>query len=277
MDPRPDPDTIRELAGLAPPIETVEVQRARAAGIFARADSLIQSSIFGESNHPEFPEYTISGRCSGTRCSYREPRSGYELTVRLRDFQFVPGTSDDVGTRHGITLVSGSGHYMGTDFTDFGAWMEHAGFGVQIQSATVEGYRASYRLGLAGGDLTGTRPIGSATWLGLMVSTPASGNSRGDRLQGLAALNYDLSFGALDVAFSSIKNIDRGLPHETETVLFANIPMTDGGTFQAGLAGNRIQGGFFGPGHAEAAGVFEQLNIVGAFGARKAPPEVTSR
>ena len=45
------------------------------------------------------------------------------------------------------------------------------------------------------------------------------------------------------------------------------MPLGADGTFEAGLTGNRIQGGFYGPGHAEAAGIFEQSNIVGAFGA----------
>ena len=40
-------------------------------------------------------------------------------------------------------------------------------------------------------------------------------------------------------------------------------------TVAAGEAGDRIQGGFYGPGHAETAGIFEQSNIVGAFGAKR--------
>ena len=39
--------------------------------------------------------------------------------------------------------------------------------------------------------------------------------------------------------------------------------------FDAGVAGNRIRGGFFGPGRAEVAGVFEQNGILGAFGAER--------
>ena len=37
----------------------------------------------------------------------------------------------------------------------------------------------------------------------------------------------------------------------------------------AGTAGNRIGGGFFGPDRAEVAGVFERNGIVGAFGAER--------
>ena len=229
-------------------------QNARGPGIISRADSLIVSTVYGETNAPEFPTFRLRARCAGTTCTITEPGTGYRDTLRLSDLYFETVPSDELGTKHGITLIRWSGRQEGADFRGLGAWMHHSGFVAQEGSLIVEGIAADGRYGLAGGDLTETRPEGSATWLGLMVGTPATGNSRGDLLLGDAALNYDLSVGALDVAFSSIKNIDRGTAHETEAVLFADVPMTDGGTFQAGLAGNRIQGGFYGPGHAEAAG-----------------------
>ncbi len=103
-----------------------------------------------------------------------------------------------------------------------------------------------------------------------MVGMQATGNNRGYRLQGDAILSYDLNAGgSVDIAFSGIKNIDRGAAHSTPSVRFDDVSVTPRGTFAAGLTGNRIQGGFYGPGHAEAAGVFEQSNIVGAFGAKK--------
>ena len=73
----------------------------------------------------------------------------------------------------------------------------------------------------------------------------------------------------LDVAFGGIKNIDRRTAHAVETVLFENVAVGTDGTFARGQSGGRIQGGFYGPAHAEAAGVFEQSGIVGAFGATR--------
>ena len=63
----------------------------------------------------------------------------------------------------------------------------------------------------------------------------------------------------------------RNLPRASSTTMvqFVDIPVTFDGTFSAGLSGNRIQGGFYGPSHGEDAGIFEQSNIVGAFGARR--------
>ena len=73
----------------------------------------------------------------------------------------------------------------------------------------------------------------------------------------------------LDAAFSGIRNIDRGMAHGVETVTFSDLAGQPDGTFARGGSGTRIQGGFYGPGHAEAAGIFEQSDIVGAFGAKR--------
>lgn len=148
--------------------------------------------------------------------------------------------------------------------------MDHSGFLVQEdRSIPIEGVPANVRWSIAGGDLTRSRPLGNATWLGLMVGTPEGGPGKGQRLQGDAMLSYDLDSATLDAVFSSIRNIDRLQPHSVSTVSFDNVNVSNGGTFQAGSLDNQIQGGFYGPGHAEVAGVFEKSNIIGAFGAKK--------
>ena len=92
---------------------------------------------------------------------------------------------------------------------------------------------------------------------------------------GDAALTYDLppegdGYGpSLAVAFGGIKNIDRRTAHMVEAVSFENVEVGAEGTFGAGFVGSRIQGAFYGPGHAEAAGIFEQQNVIGAFGAHR--------
>ena len=111
-----------------------------------------------------------------------------------------------------------------------------------------------------------------------MVGTPSRGTLRGNVLQGDAALTYTLTGNSLDAAFTDIKNLDTGAAHSTESVRFDDVPVATDGTYEAGLTGNRIQGGFYGPDHVEAAGIFERSGIVGAFGAKReatptAPPE----
>ena len=263
-----DAGAVRAQTGLSAPLETVEAQWSRSASILSRADSLVMSSVSGETSHSELPTYRLRARCSGTRCTFTAPRTGISQTIYLSDFEVVSLPTQAIGSLHGITLFSGAGENMGSDLSTLGAWMNHSAFAVQTHRRTVDGIRVDTRYGQAGGDLTGNRP-GSATWLGLMVGTPATGNHRGDRLQGVAALNYNLGINELDVAFSSIENLDRGTAHSTRTVQFEGLHIASGGTFAAGLTGNRIQGAFYGPAHVEAAGVFEQANIVGAFGAKR--------
>ena len=54
-----------------------------------------------------------------------------------------------------------------------------------------------------------------------------------------------------------------------EAVIFSDLEVGADGTFSRGQSGARIQGGFYGPDHAEAGGIFEQSDIVGAFGVKR--------
>ena len=216
----------------------------------------------------------------------RAPELEYSGTVSLDDLEFATDATTEFGlTKHGITLF----RTRATDVEAFGAWMEHAGFAIQTETdktRTDAGQDVNWRFryGLVGGDLTGTLPFtrpGSATWQGLMVGTPATGNRAGNLLQGDATLryNFDVSYPGggvvgvysetLDAAFTDIKDLTRNAAHSTERARFADVPVAADGTYAAGSTGNRIEGGFSGPDHAETAGVFEQSGIVGAFGAKR--------
>ncbi len=146
--------------------------------------------------------------------------------------------------------------------------MDHSAFAIENDRRVIDGVTVWSRLSSAGGDLTRSRPTGTATWTGIMVGVPSGTAGRNNFLQGDAALTYDFS-GSLDARFTSIRNITRNQPHSVTSVRFDDIPVSSRGTFQAGGTGNRIQGGFYGRGHAETAGVFEQQGIVGSFGAKK--------
>ncbi len=145
-----------------------------------------------------------------------------------------------------------------------------------------------------------------AAWRGRMVGVTERGGFAAGRLIGVAALSYrsvealgDDSeagdvVGRIDAAFTDIVNVLTGA--SVEDARFANVPVSlldvttrevevpdpegpEGATtveivfesanmaFEAGVVGNRIRGGFFGPTRAEVAGVFEQNGILGAFGA----------
>ena len=265
-----DPRSVAEVAGLSAPAETGAEQQQRQQGIFDRADSLIISTIHLEAVLPDathrFREVT---ECSGPQCERLNPTTGETDTSSLGEAEIVLGDAEALGSAHGITLTSGYARHETVAGTAFGAWMEHSYFG--LHDDDVQGEDAEFHVlrTTVIGELT-DRPLdGSATWLGLMVGTSLLEGNRGDRLAGTAALNYDLSTSSLDAAFSGIKNVDRGRQHSTETVLFSDLEVGSNGTFSRGQSGARIQGSFYGPEHAEAAGIFEHHEILGAFGAKK--------
>ena len=263
-------DDIRELTGLSPPVETGTAQQARQQEIYARADSLIYSTIHVE---VVLPDSTITFRqvseCSGAECALLDPVTGETDTISLDTTELVLGDAEAIGSGHGITLTSESSHYMGADMTSLGAWMEHGAFTLNSLRAVGDETESNLLYAIALGELTDRPLTGSATWLGIMVGTPIAGDDEGDRLVGTAALNYDMSAGGLDAGFSGITSIDRGTAHSVEAVIFSDLAVGPDGTFARGQSGTRIQGGFYGPGHAEAAGIFEQSGIVGAFGAKR--------
>ncbi|MYF21047.1 MAG: transferrin-binding protein-like solute binding protein [Synechococcus sp. SB0677_bin_5] len=258
-----DTGLIQNLTNAAPPAETAADQVARQDSIIARGDSLIVSSVYGETQSQLIPILNLRSSCSGTTCTHTQP--GITLTTRLSDFEFYTENAQPISTKHGITLLG----LTNVNLNSFGAWMEHSAFAVQEQNNMLQGVPYTAWYGLAGGDLTGSRPLGNATWQGLMVGTPATGANRGNRLQGDATLTYSLDNQSLDAAFTNIQDLDHLAAHSQSTVRFSDIPVNSRGEFQRGSFGNQIQGGFYGPGHAEAAGTFEQSNIVGAFGAKK--------
>ena len=263
-------DDIRELTGLSAPAETGAAQLARQQDIYSRADSLILST-----RHLEVvsADETLAFRelveCSGPRCELLDPVTGETNTFSLGDTEPVISDAEAIGSVHGITLTSESLDRTDSDLTALGAWMEHGSFALNTQHVIREDAESDDVYSFALGELTARPLTGSATWLGIMVGTPIAGDDEGDRLVGTAALNYDLAAGGLDAAFSGIRNIDRGTTHGVETVIFSDLDVEPDGTFARGQSGTRIQGGFYGPDHAEAAGIFEQSDIVGAFGAKR--------
>ena len=261
---------IRELTGLSAPVETAAAQQARQQENSARVDSLILSTmrveVVGQDGTHTFRWLPA---CAGTRCELHDPVTGTSNTFDLATSAVVRGDAEAIGSAYGITLLSETGQNMGVDRTSLGAWMEHGSFGLFTDRLTGVEVESSYAYALVLGDLTNRPLTGTATWLGIMVGTPTAGEDEGDRLVGTAALNYDMAAGGLDAAFSGIRNIDRGTAHGVEALLFSNLAVGPDGTFATGESGTRIQGGFYGPDHAEAAGIFEQSDIVGAFGARR--------
>ena len=266
------------LTRSAAPAETYEIQEARARRVFARSDSLLYSAWFVESNHPEYPFYYIAPVCSGTACTVTNERTGQSDSFDKFDLSDEFGDRRPVLTRNGVTTIEAFNErladYEGyVDFRSYGSWLSHSAFAVQTVRFTAElgnGFDlvSDVRSSLAGGELTGTRPGGTASWCGVMVGTTHVGPVRGDILQGDAALIFTTAGGgSMNAAFTDIVNLDRREPHSTRAVTFTDVPVARDGTWRKGARGHRIHGALYGPGHAEASGIFESSDIVGAFGA----------
>ena len=263
-------ERVRILTDARAPVESINDQFERATGIFDRSDSLLLSTVHGTTTHPELPTVELRTDCEKAGCTVRESRTGFTLRPSLDDLGVDTDATADFGlTRHGITLY----RTETTNVESYGAWMDHAAFAVQTvtASATAGGREIDFllRYGIVGGDLSGDRPTGTATWQGLMVGTPATGDRAGHLLQGDATLRYSLDTEMLDATFDGIRDLNRDAAHSTESVQFDDVPVSADGTFRSGETGNRIQGAFYGTDHAETAGILEKSNIIGAFGAKK--------
>ena len=295
---QPEPVTIPSLTEMAAPAETVADQDARAGEIISSTTFFHLSPVYGNTTDPDLPAYDSQERSCGSVVGedmYCEATISDEAASILQtdtwyvehsDLRLDSGLSnaEAVGTKNGITLMKGvkieefDEVSIEATTTTYGAWMEHSAFGVQTVGADVadEGLFITARYAVAGGDRNVTIPAGSATWRGVMVGTPATGADRGDLLQGDATLRYDEVYcpncdvvPGLDATFDNIKNIDKLRAHSVETVSFTGIPFYAQGTFWTGDEHDFIWGNFYGADHAEAAGIFEKSDIVGAFGAKR--------
>ena len=250
------PNAIQNLTNSSPPTETLTDINARVAEISGRMDSLIATTLHIDIGDDSF---TSPAMCSGTKCTFDFEGETYPYEL---DDLFDLSVSAPILSKNGVTTIKAKAV---NDYNNYGAWLNHSAFGVEVVVAG----DAIVRAAGAGGDLTGSKPITQATWKGLMVGTPTAGGDKGDSLQGDALLTYDVTSSLLDAKFTDIKNIDKLRAYSTSTVSFDDIPVSSNGTYQSGSIGNRISGGFYGPDHAEAAGIFEQQGISGAFGATK--------
>jgi hypothetical protein len=183
-------------------------------------------------------------------------------------------------TKNGITTFKIEGELpQGFDFDDirtYGAWLEHSAFAVlQQQTGEIgtDNGPGSAIYSFVGGVGPASAPDEDATYQGLMVGSPVSGEYRGNALQGDAEVVYSMADDNLDAQFTDIKDLDRGVAHATEEIRFADVEAaaaTPGAYFQQSSSSypdRYIGAAFNGPGHEEVSGWFESDNVVGAFGA----------
>ena len=265
---------------------------ARVAEILLRTDSVLATRVHGQRRElppedgvlpdPLAPpaelerlDFVLEAECGGTSCSVRASEGGVRGGFGRGDLNWVTHASSAWGNRHGITLLEAQADVREAtpetpDMRSLGGWMHHSGFVFSHALAVDDGWETTWRYGLAGGDLAGTRPVPlrnfEMVWRGVLIGSSVNGHLP---LQGDATLTYDVGDASMDAVFSDIYDLVNRRPHSVPRLRFDNVPVRVDGTFEAGVGGAHIAGSFYGPHHLESVGTMEQLGIVGSFGARR--------
>ena len=151
--------------------------------------------------------------------------------------------------------------------------MSHAAFGTGFYSyrdwERQDGSIWDFRISGTGvqGNISGSRPSGSAIWEGRMVGYE-TGLSSGDDpfVQGRARVTTALDSRRIDIDFDRITSVD--LERSLEDFGFHEIELNADGTFDD-FDDGMVEGAFFGPEKDETAGAFHKnsTNVTGSFGA----------
>ena len=262
-----DPAAAQHLVGGTAPTETGAQQNARGSEIIRRSDSLIFTAAILQAEN-DLDYLIISPNCSGSTCTFSlggiQFRS-VDIATLLASTSAAETITPTILSRRGVTIAENRSRIGSIDSRTVGSVLRHSMFASEQSSTRFEGIGYAIRGAYSVGDLSGSRPPVSGTWLGLMSGIHRLSN---DFLLGDVAVRYDASGtgGSLSATFSNISNATRNRAHTTTSARFTGISVSAYGTFESGYSGNRIQGGFYGRGHAEASGVFEQSGILGGFG-----------
>lgn len=259
----PNAATAQRLVGGSPPVETAAEMDIRLREVFRRSDSLVITAVYVDYDDADIRDEAVALRCSGSTCvgTYS---SGETITFDLSAASFVPGTA--LLTRNGITieLDARDGEIIGSTLQDSAFASEHDRY-------DEVNYPFSARGSTAYGDLTGSAPSVSGIWRGMMTAVTTEND---DLLLGDAVLRYSASESgkSLSAEFSNIVNFSRNRAYARRSnVVFANVSVNSDGTFNRSSSSySKIQGAFYGNAHAEAGGVFEYSEMLGAFGTKRA-------
>lgn len=268
----------RKSEGLEP-----ELPLSERRGIYARhaQGSVIRiSRVTGKSNATAAPAFVAVPLCKNVECTITEATAGFSVTVALREFSGSTFVTKDGITLFRQTPASGAQTILGSvmDHSAFASFVRTDKVGSHIPGNVGGVVTYTTRYGVAGGDLTGSRPV-TATWQGLMVGhTPASGDEPVNELLGGSTLAYDASANSLDVNLTGIRNLTKNRAHSIESITVPGLSVSTTGEFTTAPGTvTEINGAFYGPAdteaaHAEVAGTIYHSGtgaFSGAFGAKK--------
>ena len=193
--PTVDPNPTQSLTGLQAPSFADSTIRPTVAGVLATVDSVLVSDLSGGHRGEAYYAPTY---CNNKTVCVTDLGGGYTLESDVRDIRDLGLDANlnysGVGEKHGVSLVQAQGRseFAGfpSDSTSYGAWLEHNAFIVsleKIRSGTLavidlSGLALAYSVSV--GNDTGSRPIGSATWRGIMVGGTGDITGNTDVIQG---------------------------------------------------------------------------------------------
>ena len=261
---------VQRLVGGSPPVETAAEQDRRARKLLPRSDSLVSTAVYLDYDDAGIRDDKSVTICSGSTCriTYSD---GLTMTVDTSSGSYRIG--DTLLTRNGITIELVTIDTSENDGEIIASTLHNSVFGSSYvrDDPGVEPPLSSLRWSEAYGDSTGSAPSVDGTWYGMMTAVTTEND---DLLLGDAVLRYSASESGelLSAEFSNIVNYSRNRAYaERSNVVFVNVPVRSDGTFYRSSASyNKIQGAFYGDDHAEATGIFEYLEMLGAFGTKRA-------
>ena len=279
----PIPTTARSLVGgqAAPNLTEAQINeglrtRAAAANTLLLSDFvLVETRASGRTRVQDVPVTCSGGSCDDVTVNNVIFTFGLdEAGVAPTGYEGYNEESQTVMIDNGVTLFQGitagrlpddNNNAPSIPFTSqsYGGWLDGSVF--SIGAEYIEG-TAHYIAGSFGNN-PGSNPsgTGSATWNGAMIGVNPS---NGHVAQGDASIDIDdLSSPDVDVAFTNIKNLDTG--GDIADMSWSNLTVTNG-TFEA--TNGSIEGNFYGASHEEVGGVFDNANILGAFGGARQSP-----
>ena len=270
--PTVDPRTAQSVTGTEPPSFTDAEILPSYLAVYTAADSLTVSDVPISYQRQDLLWETTCGKST---CSSYEPFTGLSATWNLSVGSLQGVAYSAVGEKHGVKLAQARENFELAGFrlagSGYGGWMNYNTFDINYAQGTGEGLDGPVHLAVAtsAGNDTGSRPTGSATWIGLMLGgTNLVGG--GDALQGDARIVYDLGRNVLDAAFTDIYNLDTVQRHVVPGMRWSGVSVGSDGSFRQDVSSvNSIIGRFYGPNHAEVGGVFHHPTAIGAFGAGK--------
>ena len=225
--------------------------------------------------------------CAGARCLAADGTavsvadltgSAAGLDVRLSEAALGErGGFDTAATRGRLDItdesVEGVRVTVEPTVETYGFWGEHGYAALELGSGPLTGVAGgtavsgefAFARAYAAGAATGSNPsgAGSATWSGVVEASPAGAF---ERLRGTVEVTI------ADLARPTRVGVSVSVPgHQIDRPGWADVPLA-AGRFTTGTAGSDyLGGGFHGPAHEEAWGVFDTTGYLGAFGAKRTP------